>query len=168
MNEKLFIYFLFVFVFYNLWKNNKKLIVKGVDIDMYKQNETKTKQKRNETNMEYLKQENIVSWKHIDIKTTGVVEERCKITNVYLVICSSGNRYYLELLGKGGAHIYPYNDCYSNLTELKIVWSVWKDIPIEDQEEFERESKERKWKIWNKNNHWKNSTRRLLHLFLDV
>ena len=134
----------------------------------YIQNENKTKRKRNDTNMEYIQQENILSWKHIHIKKDGQVEENSWKGEVYLVICSSGNRYYLELLGNGSAHIYPYNDCYSNLKELKIVWSRWVDIPIEDQEDFERESISRKWKLWNKNNHWKNSARRLLHLFLDV
>lgn len=120
--------------------------------------------------MEYLKQENIVSWTHIHISNNGRVEENSWKGEVYLVICSSGNRYYLELLGVDkSAHIYPYNHCYSNLTELKIVWSSWDDIPIEDQEDFERESISRKWKqIWNKGNNRKNSARRLLHLFLDV
>ena len=136
----------------------------------YIQNENKTKRKRNDTNMEYIQQENILSWKHIHIKKDGQVEENSWKGEVYLVICSSGNRYYLELLGKDKAsHIYPYNDCYSNLTELKIIWSVWNDIPIEDKEELERESIVRNWKkIWNINNHHKNSARRLLHLFLDV
>jgi hypothetical protein len=115
--------------------------------------------------MEYIQQENILSWTHIHVYKDGRVEDKPWKGNVYLIICSSGNRYYLELLDNKEAHIYPYNDCYSKLTELKIVWSKWDDIPKDDQEEFERECIGKNWsKIWNKGGR----SRRLLHLFLDV